>query len=141
MHYELITDGRWAWHPVVSERRAGYRRNWYADHEDEGRPHPISAEAERRAQSGSGRRRFRRMLALGERLAAQSVPEELRADFLELEEALNAHWLEVAIEHFNLGVEAGLQRAAIDPEALQRLPIRDRLRALVAALDEAVDDL
>jgi hypothetical protein len=65
----------------------------------------------------------------------------LRADFLELEEALNAHWLDVAVAHFNLGVEAGLRHAAIDPEALSRLPARDRLRALIAALEDAVDDL
>jgi hypothetical protein len=141
MHYELSTGSEWQRGPMVCERRTGYRRNWYAERDDGSEPHPITVEAERRARSGSGRARFRRMLALSERIASEAMPEELRTEFLELEEALNAHWLEVAIEHFNLGVDAGLQQAAIDPEALRRVPARDRLRALIAALDDALDDL
>jgi hypothetical protein len=141
MHYEVSTESELGRVPVICERRTGYRRNWYAERDVGSEPHPITAEAERRARSGSGRARFRRMLALSERIANEAMPEELRAEFLELEEALNAHWLEVASEHFNLGVEAGLHQAAIDPEALRRLPIRDRLRALIAALDDAIDEL
>jgi len=141
MHYELITGSGLERQPGVCERRTGYRRNWYAEREDGSGEHPITVEAERRARSGAGRMRYRRMLALSERLANEPMPEELRADFLELEEMLHAHWLDVAIAHFNLGVEAGLHQAAIDPEASGRLPARDRLRALVAALEDAIDDL
>jgi hypothetical protein len=141
MHYEVSTDSGLAQVPVICERRTRYRRNWYAERDDRSEPHPITVEAERRARSGAGRARFRRMLALSERIASEVMPEALRAELLELEEALNAHWLEVASEHFNLGVDAGLHQAVIDPEALRRLPTRDRLRALIAALEDAIDDL
>jgi hypothetical protein len=141
MHYELSTNHALGQAPGVCERRTGYRRNWYAERDDGSGEHPITAEAERRARRGAGRERYRRMLALSERIASEPMPEPLRAEFLELEEALHEHWLEVAVAHFNLGFEAGLHHAAIDPEALGRLPARDRLRALVAALDEAIDGL
>jgi hypothetical protein len=146
MHYESTVSGSamtWGRAPGVCERRSRYRRNWYAQRAGDGsdEAHPITAEAERRARSGQGRARFRRMLALSEVIAREAMPEDLRVEFLALEETLHAHWLQVAIEHFNLGVEAGLHEAAIDPEALARLPPRDRLRALVAALAEAVEDL
>jgi hypothetical protein len=126
---------------TVCERRSRYRRNWYAEHDDPGHAHPITENAERRARSGRGRARYRRLLALSERLASAPLPDALRAEMLELEEALNAHWLEVAGEHFNLGVEAGLLRAALTPDALAELPARERLRALVAALALTIDEL
>lgn len=141
MHYELSLGSGPMRAEVLSERRAGYRRNWYAERNDGSGEHPITAEAERRARTGAGRVRFRRMLALSERIASEPMPEALRAEFLALEETLHEHWLEVAIAHFNLGVEAGLHHAAVDPEALGRLPGRDRLRALVRALAEALDNL
>lgn len=142
MDYELSTiNGAFAPADWVCERRTRYRRNWYAEHDDAGHPHPITEQAEQRARRGAGRARFRRLLELSERLASTPMPDELRAEILELEETLHGHWLEVASEHFNLGVEAGLLRAAIAPETLTELPARERVRALVAALQQAVEAL
>jgi hypothetical protein len=141
MNYELSTSVGLLAVAMVCERRARYRRDWYAEREETGSPHPIGEQAERRVRRGAGRVRFRRLLALSDRLANTPMPDALRAQILELEETLHAHWQAVASEHFNLGVEAGLLHAATSREAPAELPARDRLRALLAALQRTVDDL
>jgi hypothetical protein len=124
----------------ICERRSGYaRRNYYAEVDDGAGRHPATAEAERRALSGAGRERFRRMLALSERLARE-LPGPARNVWLELEAALHAYWFEIAREHYNLGVEAGLERALV-PEELRALPPRQRLLALCEALRQVADEV
>ena len=141
MHYELSTGLDGVAIARVCERRAGYRRNWYAERDDDQGSNPVTAEAEQRVLTGAGRVRFRRMLALSERLARAPLPELARRDFLELEEMLHAHWLALAIEHYNLGVETGLLEAALERDAPERLPARERLRALADALRKAIEQL
>jgi len=141
MHYELgMGRVAAAWMPRVCERRSGYRRNWYAEQDDRGDAGGVTVEAEQRVRRAGGRARQRHMLELSRRLAETALPEPARRDFLELEEALHAHWLALAIEHYNLGVEAGLGKALVT-DATRELPARDRLRALADALRSAIDEL
>lgn len=119
--------------PELRERGPHYGRSRYKQ--------TITAEAERRVLRRD-RRRWRRILALSERMAAASAGDErLRGDWLALEEALHAHWLAVAIEHYELGIEAGLQRALAEREAPTELAPLQRARALVQALARLLDEL
>ena len=77
-------------------------------------------------------------------MAAGTANDALRGEWLALEEALHAHWMAIAVEHYNLGVEAGrqaAQREQIEGEhAATRDPL-ERARALVAAIAEALDEV
>lgn len=146
MHYELSTGcGTGAQGQLLRERRgaaAGYRRDFYAEDDDGSGTHPVTAEAERLVRrAGEGRERFRRMLALSEHLAEGAMPDAARGAFLDLEELLHAHWHEIAVAHYNLGVARGLARASSDAAAARNVPARDRLRALARALLETIDEL
>ena len=77
---------------------------------------------------------------MSEQLAQSDLSAPARAAWLELEALLHAHWLAVAREHYNLGVDAGLLRA-LDREALAALPARERLLAIADALRRAIDEL
>jgi hypothetical protein len=119
-----------------------YAPNWYVAKAVHGRLHPVTAEAERRVLRRD-RRRWRRILALSERMAS-SAHEALKNDWVALEEALHAHWMAIAIEHYNLGVEAGrkaAQHARNDAEAARVCDPLERARALVAAIAEALDEV
>lgn len=126
----------------LRERGPRYAPNWYAARNVHGRCHPITAEAERRVLRRD-RRRWRRILALSERMASCGH-ETLKNDWLALEEALHAHWMAIAIEHYNLGVEAGrkaAQNARKDEEAASVCDPLERARALVAAIAAALDEV
>src|SRR4051812_26110689 len=117
---------------AVRERGPHYAPNWYAGKAVRGRSHPVTADAERRVLRRD-RRRWRRILALSERMASTS-DEALKDDWLALEEALHAHWMAIAIEHYNLGVEAGRQAAQREQLEEDAASVRDpleRARALV----------
>jgi hypothetical protein len=143
MRYELSAEcGTTGWPALLRERR-GRRHpgDHYAEADDPGGTHPVTRAAERRVRGrGDGRERFRRLLALSEFLA-NALPETTRNAWLELEEALHEHWLEVAIEHYNLGVDAGLVREAAPPPPPRRLPARERAHALAEALRAALEEL
>ena len=140
MNYEMAVQSA-AVGPCVRERRSRYRpRDHYAALEPVDGPHPVGRAAERRVLGGTGRARFRRVLALSEQLAQSDLSAPARAAWLELEALLHAHWLAVAREHYNLGVDAGLLRA-LDREALAALPARERLLAIADALRRAIDEL
>ena len=79
-----------------------------------------------------------------ERTHGERGDEALKNDWLALEEALHAHWMAIAIEHYNLGVEAGRQAAQherIEEEAASVRDPLERARALVAAIAEALDEV
>ena len=123
------------------ERRSRYRhRDHYAEVDAPDGPHPVSAAAERRVFAGAGRVRFRRILALSELIASSDLPAAARSAWLELEALLHAHWLAVAREHYNLGVDLGLLRA-LDADALRSLPPRERVLALCDALRRTLEEL
>jgi hypothetical protein len=127
---------------TLRERGARYAPNWYGGQAVPGRSHPVTAEAERRVLRRD-RRRWRRILALSERMASLRH-EALKNDWLALEEALHAHWMAIAIEHYNLGVEAGrkaAQQAQTDEDAASVRDPLERARALVAAIAEALDEV
>lgn len=126
----------------LRERGSRYAPNWYASKAVRGRSHPVTAEAERRVMRRE-RRRWRRILALSERMASYA-DEALKHDWRALEEALHAHWMAIAIEHYNLGVEAGREAAQherADEEAASLHDPLERARALVAAIAEALDQV
>jgi hypothetical protein len=131
--------------PGPHERGPHQAPNWYAQRAVPGRSHPVTAVAERRVLRRD-RRRWRRILALSERMTWGAVSDALRGDWLALEEALHAHWMAIAIEHYNLGVEAGrkaaLREHACDDggRARPRDPL-ERARALVAAIAEALEEV
>jgi hypothetical protein len=141
MTYEAAAQATFEGVPGFCERRSRYRpRDHYAEVDAPDGPHPVSAAAERLVFSGAGRARFRRILALSELIAASDLPASARTAWLELEALLHAHWLAVAREHYNLGVDTGLLRA-LDPGALGSLPPRERVLALCDALRKTVDQL
>lgn len=123
----------------LGERKSRYAPSWYEKREVAGDNHPITATAEKRVLQHGGAPRWRAILARNSRLS-QRMPPGLRADWLALEEALHAHWLAIAAEHYNLGVEDGLRRCA-GRRRKGPLTVRERLEQLALDLLRAAEEL
>lgn len=111
---------------AVREKRAGYRRDWYREHQSASGDHPVSARVDERLLADARHRaRWRRILELGSILSRRIDPELLPL-WLELEALLNERAQQVAAEHYNEGVEAGLARS-LAQRVLQQDPLDPEL--------------
>lgn len=135
-----LDSGCWANAGRLADRKPPERGNWYRKLETRHGEHPVTSAAERRVKRGAGAARWRAILALSRRLA-ERAPEDLRADWLALEELLHAHGLALAAAHYNLGVEDGLRQRLVKGAAPDELPLGDQIRALVDALSKTVSRL
>jgi len=105
---------------------------------------PATAETEAAPHAQAAAARWQRITELNARLnerLASAMDDEAQALWLALEEALHVHWLDVAVDHYNRGYEAGRAQAFVDRELAQRAAPRDKLRALAAALQDLADHL
>lgn len=96
----------------------------------------ITRRAERAVARGN-RVEVGRLLALAARFSDRLSGAE-RALWLDLEEALHAYWLEVAVAHYDLGAAAALLGSKA---ASGEGPARARLYAVAQALLEIADGL
>lgn len=95
---------------------------------------------ERPAHVVAAAARWQRITELNARLTAQ-LDGENRALWLALEEALHVHWLDVAVDHYHRGYEAGRAQSWLDAALADETSPQDKLRVLSAALAEVVDRL
>jgi hypothetical protein len=99
-----------------------------------------SEEIERRVRARGHGARWRRIMALNRRISTALTGDQ-RATWLSLEECLHAYWLEVALEHYQAGFEAGRVRAYAVRVGSRSRDLRTRLQALAAALAQLIADL
>ena len=123
--------------PRVAERPMPYRRRRRSRRPGAEAP---TEQIERRVRSRDDGARWRRILALSARVAAD-LPDEVRTAWLELEESLHEHWFDVSIEHYHTGFEAGFGRASELLDLSSPLEPRNRLRLLAAVLVRIVAEL
>ena len=137
MSYELSAS-----EPAFSlaDRRTRYRKRQASQHPARKRSDTPSEPSERRAQNKDDDTRWQRILALSQSLSDQ-LPQDARATWLALEEALNSHWLDVSIEQYDRGVSAGRARHVTDLLAGPQATRQQRLRMLVGALASLVDEI
>ena len=138
MLYEL-TATQFALVPRVAEPPMRYRRSGRA------RKHSVGAAApteqiELRVRARDNGARWKRILDLNARVSG-SVTGDARVTWLELEELLHEHWLEVALEHFQTGFDSGFVRGARELGASSSLPPSDLLRLLAAVLVRVASEL
>jgi hypothetical protein len=118
----------------IADRRARYRarsRRHAADRE------VPTARAEERVRQRDAGARWARIVALNAQLSAALENDGLEI-WLALERALHAYWLEVALDHYALGYDAGRAQAWLDAALARDAASHDKLRALAAALLEIV---
>jgi hypothetical protein len=96
--------------------------------------------SERRARAGRGGARWRRIEKLSKKLS-EHLSSDTRPIWLELEEALNAHWLDVASDQYHRGFNAGRARSALRLASTDRSKPAVQLRALIVVLSAIADDL
>jgi hypothetical protein len=103
--------------------------------------YPVAtAASERRARASGGGARWRRIEKLSKKLSGY-LSDDTRPIWLELEEALNAHWLEVATDQYHRGFSAGRARSVLMLAAAERSKPAVQLRALSVVLAALADDL
>ena len=117
---------------TVADRRVRYRAAR--------RRRPLRADvptqrAEERVRQRDAGARWARIMALNAQLSAGLNNEGLEV-WLALERSLHAYWLDVAVDHYSLGYDAGRAQAAIDAALADQADPHDKLRALAAALLE-----
>jgi hypothetical protein len=94
--------------------------------------------AEARVRQRDAGARWARIMALNAQLSAALNNEGLEI-WLALERALHGYWLEVALDHYALGYDAGRAQAWIDAALARSAEPREKLRALAAALLELAE--
>jgi hypothetical protein len=99
-----------------------------------------SEEIERRVRARDHGAHWRRITSLNRRISA-ALTGELRTTWLSLEECLHDHWLEVALEHYQAGLEAGRAHAFASHFDSSTRDVRTRLLAIVAALSRLIAEL
>lgn len=123
-----------------ADRRAGYRPG-RSPAASKPKSYPISTGAsERRVRASRGGARWRRIQKLSQQLSAE-LSDDARPIWLELEEALNAHWLEVATAQYHRGFSAARARSVLPSAASDRAKPAVQLRALIVVLSAIADDL
>jgi hypothetical protein len=128
---------------LVRERGSRYGRDWYRDAGGPPGPeHPVTGEAERRVRRRDRGLRWARIRELAGSLHA-GLDGDLLRTWLALEDHLHRYLLDIAAEHYNLGVDAGAARTR-DARRLS-LPksgaAKARLKWLLEALADEIDRL
>ena len=133
--------------PLVADRRVRYRRSRRQPAQPtkqqpsvHAAPRMSSAHAEARVRSLDQGVRWRRIMALSSELSDR-LPDAARGTWLALEEALHGYWLDVAVEHYNQGFDAGATHGWLETELSPRGDPRRRLRAIAAALTQLIEEL
>ena len=138
MLYELTATSHLALQPRVAEPPMPYRRRSRARK-------PLAEAAvpteqiELRVRARDKGARWKRILNLNARISG-SVSGDARVTWLELEELLHEHWLDVALEHFQTGFDSGFA-ASRKFAASSSLEPSDRLRLLAAVLARIASEL
>jgi len=130
----------------LAERKSGYRARAYAnDLARAAARAAVSERAEARVQAreaGQTEQRWQRMSALCAELSVLlEGHSQARQVWLRLDEVQHAYWIDVSVEHYNLGYEAGRAQASVDALHGGPLAASDRARALAAALSQLADTL
>jgi hypothetical protein len=131
---------------TVRERAHPYRRDWYRDRGGVPTPHhPITVAAEKRARRRIGSATWQEIRELSGRLHEKLEGDLLRT-WLALEGNLYAYLLEIAAEHYNLGVDTtlGARPPATGVSATDvtvSSEMKDRLKYLLKALGEEIERL
>ena len=99
-----------------------------------------STEPERPPHVEAAAQRWQRITELNARLSA-TLDGEGRALWLALEEALHVHWLDVAVDHYNRGFEAGRAQAWLERSLAGQDSPLEKLRALAAGLQQVLEQL
>jgi hypothetical protein len=125
----------------LAERRGRYRKARRQRHLPARKHRDVPTEpSERSARDKFGGARWRRILELSQRLSKE-LSDDARKTWLALEEAVNGHWLDVAMDHYDRGFAAGRARSLSESQIGSRATRQQRLRALVDALSSVVDEL
>ena len=124
--------------PRARYRKRRARKAARASASPEAAPEP--ERPERPAHVEAAAARWQRITDLNARLSA-SLDGEGRALWLALEEALHVHWLDVAVDHYNRGYEAGRAQAWLDHGLADQASPLHKLRALAGALLDTLDRL
>lgn len=119
--------------PTMRYRRRGGSRKISAD------ASAPTEQIELRVRARDKGARWNRILNLNARISG-SVSDDARVTWLQLEELLHEHWLDVALEHFHTGFDSGLA-ASRESNTSNSLKPSDRLRALAAALARIAAEL
>jgi len=121
---------------VIADRRTRYRRpGRTAGQRRKAAADAPSGQTEARVRSRNRGQRWQRIMMLSEQLSAK-LSDEARATWLELEELLHAYWLDVSVEHYNRGMEAGGVQSWLKAQLTDPRRQGDKLRAIAAALVE-----
>lgn len=99
-----------------------------------------SGPSERYAQQRDGGARWRRIKLLSKKLS-ESLSGDARMVWLELEEALHAHWLDVASDQYQRGHAAGSAQELLLLRTTDRATPEARLQAMVVMLSAIADEL
>jgi hypothetical protein len=104
------------------------------------RAEPPTEQIELRVRARDHGVRWQRIMALNKRVSA-ALHGEIRGVWLTLEESLHEHWLEVALEHYQTGLKAGLAQAFDRLEHTEQFDLRTRLQVVAAALSGLIREL
>lgn len=116
----------------VAERRARYRRLKPRTRPRIAREQVPSWSSQVRVRERDSER-WQLIMQLSLQLMAALSPEG-KALWSALEEVLHAYWLDVAVDHYNLGYDAGRAQAWLEPALAEGAEPQDKLRALARAL-------
>jgi hypothetical protein len=131
---------------TVRERAQRYGRDWYGERGGPPAPHhPITVAAEKQARRRVGSARWMEIRELSGRLN-EGLEGDLLRIWLVLEGHLHAYMLELAAEHYNLGVDTTFRGRPISgaspaTAAAVRSGVKERLKYLLQALAEEIDGL
>jgi hypothetical protein len=135
-----LAGSRAALLPRVSDRRTRYRRARRSAAQSATTQALATEQAEARVRARDGGVRWQRIMALSAQLSA-GLSDEARATWLALEESLHGYWLDVSVEHYQRGFEAGGAQGWLQSNLTDRTHPREKLRAIAAALAQIIGEL
>jgi hypothetical protein len=143
-----LAGSRAALLPRVTDRRSRYRRaRRSADQPGDTKatqttkaPPPEIEQVEARVRARDRGMRWERIMALSAQLSA-SLSDEARTTWLALEESLHGYWLDVSIEHYLRGFEAGAAQSWLQSNLTDGKHPREKLQAIAAALAQIIAEL
>jgi hypothetical protein len=125
----------------ISEPPMRYRRRGRSPgRKAPARAEPPTEQIELRVRARDHGVRWQRIMALNKRVSA-ALQGDVRSMWLTLEESLHEHWLEVALEHYESGLKAGLAQAFDRLEHPDPCDLRTRLQVVASALAGLIREL
>jgi len=124
---------------TVADRRTRYRRPSRLVPCSQGSPVSMK-HTPQHAHTRDRDARWQRIMELSGELSSKLSGDDKTA-WLALEELIHAHWLDVAVENYNQGFDAGAALSWLKTLVAKRVCTREKLQALASALVEISAEL